>query len=492
MLKTFKSLLLATTLGLVYTSCKKIDIPAAASPSRVVEEEANLAGLTPYPFAWETANFMPTPPGISIGVPWGSGSNQTFSPDIALDFNSNEGWVLVYNTFNTTALTSPKYFMLYNKFRGLLRMYLYLDPNTPNPSTYITHTLSLASVAGATSSILNYAGTDVVDVSANRLSASEIQQYQIISTGSWYVFQYEMAYDQNISNLSYQNLNLNWSAGSTSITQVNLAGQINGTLNGTIGTPAAPVNILGQLGNGVLMFTGKAVLNNNPTLLPAKIMTAAKDAIDKGLQGVVKNVFNGIFGGNSSNVEQVNLSLNAKMNITGTLQNSSGLLFNTFAIPGTANSQNAPLFSPGYTDRLGVFNISARPKVKVTSIKRTPPANWDGPASRYFDNTFAIVPSSFSFIYNPAVTSSATIQVLEQKVFLPEYTADPINHFYAYNAQTEQVGESVYYFAGGIVDGTKILPGAGLAAVRVVLKVTPNNGAPASTIVKTFLADITL
>lgn len=482
-----RSIFLAIFLILtLFSSCKK----ELANSTIIVNESKD--GILPYPLDWETANFMPTPPGTSILVPWGSGSNQTFSPDLALDYKATDGWVLVYNTFNTTALSNPKQFMLYNKYRGLLRLYLYLDPNTPNPSSNITHSLSLSSTGGATSSILNFAGKDVIDISApNTTTVSEIQQYQIIATGSWYVFQFEMAYDPTISNFSYQNLNLLWSAGSTNITEANLAGSINGSLKGTIGTPAGPPSIINALGKGVVTITGLAVLSNNPTLLPSLIQSKVQGALQDGLNGSIHDLFNGIFGGNSNNAQEVNLHFNADLKITGTLINSSGLLYNVFAIPGTANSQNAPSFSPGYTQPLGVFNISNRPQVKVTSVRTTPPPNWDGLPTRYYVNSFSLQPASFSTIINPALSGIATVQVLYQTVFLPESVVDPTNHFYSYNAYKEQIGQSVYY-EGTPMDGTQINAGPGLAVVRMVLKVTPVNGAPPSTIVKTFLADLVL
>lgn len=96
-----RSIFLAIFLILtLFSSCKK----ELANSTIIVNESKD--GILPYPLDWETANFMPTPPGTSILVPWGSGSNQTFSPDLALDYKATDGWVLVYNTFNTTALVS--------------------------------------------------------------------------------------------------------------------------------------------------------------------------------------------------------------------------------------------------------------------------------------------------------------------------------------------------------------------------------------------------
>src|SRR3954468_11270880 len=60
-------------------------------------------GVLPYPFNWETANFVPTPQGIApIPVPWGSGVSRRFTDDILTDYKTADGWVMVYNVFNTS------------------------------------------------------------------------------------------------------------------------------------------------------------------------------------------------------------------------------------------------------------------------------------------------------------------------------------------------------------------------------------------------------
>ena len=57
-----------------------------------------------YPFDWDNPaiNYMPTPSGTTILVPWANGSVRGFSDDILYDFKKNDGWELVYNVFNIT------------------------------------------------------------------------------------------------------------------------------------------------------------------------------------------------------------------------------------------------------------------------------------------------------------------------------------------------------------------------------------------------------
>lgn len=146
-----------------------------------------------------------------------------FAQDIKSDYLSADGWKLVYNTFNTTQLTSPEYFALYNVYRGLYRLYFYLPPVPPTNSTYMMEGLQLTGTAST--SLLNFCGRDVVDPSTNVTATTTLLPYQIVSGGGWYVMQFEMAYDPNITNINYQNLETIWKLSSVNVTRDTLYGQ---------------------------------------------------------------------------------------------------------------------------------------------------------------------------------------------------------------------------------------------------------------------------
>ena len=86
-----------------------------------------IAPEPPYPFEWETAEFMPTPSNIVVRVPWSNSVNILYDPIIRYDFKSIDGWKLLYNTFNPNYFASGHFFALYNKYRGILRYYIYLS-----------------------------------------------------------------------------------------------------------------------------------------------------------------------------------------------------------------------------------------------------------------------------------------------------------------------------------------------------------------------------
>ncbi|MEO3408442.1 hypothetical protein AAFN85_31300 [Mucilaginibacter sp. CAU 1740] len=106
MKKITLKLCITAVLALSISGCKKEKPLAIKSP------QTSAAVPTPT-FDYEHSDYMPTPAGTApILVPWASGSNQLFNPEIAFDFKHADGWSLVYNTFNTTQLSPPYYFAL--------------------------------------------------------------------------------------------------------------------------------------------------------------------------------------------------------------------------------------------------------------------------------------------------------------------------------------------------------------------------------------------
>lgn len=119
--------------------------------------------IVPDEFDWEEVDVMPTPENQStINLPWdGAGSlATTYGNDVLFDFKKNDGWTLLYNTF-TTKSTAPlvnPYFILYNKYNGLLRVYLY----TTTP--FVTTSSSIESCISVNQDVnlLDFVGNDLV------------------------------------------------------------------------------------------------------------------------------------------------------------------------------------------------------------------------------------------------------------------------------------------------------------------------------------------
>ncbi len=485
-------------------SCKK-DIKTPEPPVYHDNIVKGTDGIPAVPFSWWTVDVMPVPAsytGPTIYVPWGQGAVKGFSSDIWYDMQPGDGWVMVYNEFNTTESSLPAnpFFILYNQYRGTLRIYEYVTTNGFQNSDYLTSGLNL-SPNSVNSSLLNFIGKDIIDVSNPSAIITKIEPTQI-ATNAWYACQYEMAYDPNIANSTFQQIGINWTLKWTNITQVSLGGTAVGTLNGSITTPASSgFSLSGLISNaetGALEATGLAVFNNNKGNngvnnglgLPANIFNAAQSGLSSGLSGVVKNIFSGIFGGSSSgSTQSVNLTLNATINLTGSTTGSGALIPDPglgLGVPGTSNSQSAQGLIPYYNSPLGVFNLSGRPSVDMTTTSVSDGTE-EGSSTTY---TFAIDDNSFQKIFNPVVTNNAQIQNYFEEIMLPNMTSDQLNRGASEIGEDEQIGSipaigDVWYInvQDGIGPPLEVL-------VRIQFDVVPNNGAPRSKIVKTFLANI--
>lgn len=455
------------------------------------------AGIPIHYFDWEAVDYMPTPATHSILVPWANLAVKGFPSDIWYDIKKTDGWEMVYNLFNPNqALPSNPSFVLYNKYRGLLRVYVYVTNSGFTNSDYLTDGISVSPNAINTH-MLNYIGQDIVDITSKKTVATQIQGTQI-APGTWYASQYEIAYDPNVSTSTWQQLGLNYTLKWTNISSVTLQGDIQGTLKGTISTPASGFNLGNTLVSGALQFAGLSVLSNNagpdnshPGVgnklgLPSMVFDAVKDGLTSGASGIVKNVFSAILGGNSNNTQQVNLTLNAKINLTGSIAGSGALIPDPglgLGVPGTSNSQTAIGYLPYYNKPMGIFYINNKPTMYAEMITHGD-GTFEGTTFQY---NFMLDGNSFDPVFNPEVLAIAQIQNYEEELFT--YNVGMMGE---YGNTYENVG-GIDIFWGSInvpFAGGGGGPFFGRACVRISFDVVPNNGAPRSRIVKTFECNV--
>jgi hypothetical protein len=507
------------------TGCKKDLDKSQISISNVK------GSITPYVFDWETVDWMPTPAGQSlIAPPWiGQGSiASVYGTDVINDHKAADGWVLVYNTFDPNAtgpLVNP-YFMLYNSYRGLLRIYLYTTTQFVAASTYLQDGLSVVSSNGST--MLNFLGKDVVDAAERRANYSQIEPAPNdgslpLASNKWYMLQYELAYDPQVVNTSYQNIQLSWFTNYYGVANISLGGTIEGTIKGTTGASSSQANTFSALqnggkvlGTGVLAGVGSLFINNNTRNattgenslgLPNSVFKSIANGISGalsgatgGIPGAITNVFSAIFGGSSAG-QTMNFALNANINLTGT--STSGGSFpsspTSVWVPGSIISPLAQNYIPLYNETMGVFNLSGRPSfdylhttARFIDEQNVTPKSVASIEIRKKDNAGLIQ-------INPAVSNIASVTVISQEqliLFAP--TTD--NILRPQSGHSEQVG--IYpnvFVADPSFSSSSIRYAASpsqtvidfIGGVRFTLRVTPNNGAPPVTIVKTFLADMT-
>ncbi|MGM9477494.1 hypothetical protein ACS5PU_13730 [Pedobacter sp. GSP4] len=425
-LTSLKAVMVAALIGMLFCGCRKDTAPVPDPKKLKISNK--LASIPTHVFDWETADYMPTPAGSTpILVPWASGSNQLFPHEIAFDFKKADGWNLIYNTFSPTQLTSPYFFALYNKYRGIIRFYLYLPPGNPYASSYFSDGLGIS--GGYPSSIMNFS-KEIIDPENVQTSITKIQNYQILSTGAWYACQYELAYDSYIANSNHQNLNFVWNVSSTNLSQVILNGTSSGTLTGTVGTAGTGGfnlgSLLGNLGNTAIHVAGfqgiKALNLPKSKVFGTDVTKSIEDGIKGGLSGAVKGFFSAILGGAATSPQVVDLKLKVETNLTGSIADNSGILSTTLAMPGSANA-NSVGYIPSYNKILGVFDFSVAPILFVANQKlliyETP-----GTEVRYIDDySFAYhhgLLNDISLLTNPEVTNDGTtIKVTKIDVLVP-------------------------------------------------------------------------
>ncbi|MEL6556919.1 MAG: hypothetical protein AAFQ94_01965 [Bacteroidota bacterium] len=469
-------------------SCQDNELPEPESSGVALEDIDNEISAVPtYPLEWENRDYMPTPPGVSrIWVPWASNASREFSFETANDYRKANGWELVYNTFNEEEVPDKYYFILYNKYSGILRMYLYIPSTSFIPSANLIHTLELEGPYKNNSPILNFSDQIVVDPNTRSRFASSVEKAQV-APGTWYAMEHELAYDENMANQSSSTAFFRWPVRSAQITEVRLNGKIDGSLEGNITIPgvnfalSSSINTTNNVAkNGIVKLTGDGDANSLSKLGQA-FFSGAKKALEKAGVGVVENILGGIFGKNSSsNTDNVNLRLDASINLKGTLQQTFLIDSRTFAIPGVDNS-NLIGASPAYDKPLGVFYISGRPKIhrKTTNVRQYDNMGQEQyPKKRY---TYTVESNSYNLKFNPEVLAVADIRNIRPEVVLRDISYAMIS------GKLENIGGK-FYRTGQVI----LIPdyAASVIGTRISFDVVPKDGSPKVTVSKTFKSNM--
>lgn len=468
-------------------------------------------------FDWENADWMPTPPNQSrIPSPWvGAGSIASqYGVDVVNDRKVSDGWTLLYNSFDQNApgpLVNP-YFVLYNKYRGIMRIFLYVTTSFVTTSSYLQDGISVVS---AQSSLLNFLGNDIIDATKNINSYNEVQPSSNdgalpLASNRWYMMQYELAYDPNISNLPYNAIQLNCFLNYYSVEKVSLGGDLVGSINGVIGSSQPDMfssfsDAGKKLGTGVLAVAGSSFLSKNTINketganklgLPNDIFKNLSSSVLKAVSsanwvGGAVSLLNGILGGSSGGgPTPISLKIKAEITLKGT--NTSGGSFPSspisFWMPGTIIPTSAVGYIPHYNKTLGVVNFRGRPVVNtyytVKQIDGEDP--WNG--QKYTNDCFTLhFPKHFDFsnylIFNPEILKIADIQVVGQELITRGLYSGFGSEDIAINPESYSWEEG-YQEAGN--SSSYIRPEFDIA-VRFAILIKPKDGSPSSTIIKTFM-----
>lgn len=520
-----KCILLFVVLFCSLVSCSR-ELKLEDSSQNQILQVLNNAIPTPS-LDWENADFMPTPPGQSpIPVPWvGQGSiASVYGLDIVNDRKAFDGWELLYNTFTSNSpgpLVNP-YFILYNKYRGLMRIFIYVTTPFIAPSSYLQDGISV--VSSQETSLLNFVGKEAVDPeSPNQKNYNQIQPAPSdgsmpLASNKWYMMQYELAYDPNLSKIPYNTIQLSWYLNYYNIQEIRLNGTMKGDIvqsfvgqssggnSNNISSILGPgtAGLLKNVGTGVIAGIGSSFLDRNTIANPQpgkpnnkfgldnNIFNSLKTGISGafqssvgGLPGAIIGFLSGIVGG-ASTIVPLNFQIETEIELkgSGTEKGSLPSMPISFYIPGTSGLSAATGYIPTYNKTLGVVNMVGKPSIDIYAVfsKYYGEDPYDG--YQYVNDITDLtinLNKDFSdyLVFNEEVLAVADISILTQEFI---------------NLESKSILYSSYHWEEGYEEkqGTPLPDGPTLykntpIGVRFKIKVTPKNGAPASIIVKTFV-----
>lgn len=456
-----------------------------------------------------------TPQGTIVDVipPWGSGAAVYATDNIRFDHATQDGWVVVYNTFDVTQTNSRPALVLYNKYRGLLRWWWYNDQVPAGPSNYLTYALM---IDGNNTSALNFVGEFMKDNTVRvthpfDLKSNSSMFNQGLINQAWYYLDTPFAYDPQIAGQPQASYSLALNGWATSEAKVTLDGDINGTLNGTISGSGGSVNLFGSVINGISSSTiqNSTIVTDNGTKTEASLQDKISSSVSSGLADALKsnlntlatqglqiigsplsNVFSSILSSNPSPQQKVELKLAAKITLNGNVTTEQPAVVFKGALPGTTRGDPSG-YLPYYNETLGAFSLAAPPVVTWKVMSTYPPSTNGQKNIQYFAQRPTVV-------VNPAIASEVTVSLPEVSlVYIKLYSGKEVFSNYNYLANPNFTGwnpinnvmgnlwfsfSAPYAITYNQWTGT---PEQNIV-VRVAFTVTPNNGSPPIEVVQMY------
>lgn len=291
---------------------------------------------------------------------------------------------------NDTGPENP-YFALYNKYTGVLRLFMYTGGNNTIGEDYFIVNTKIENGPGASSDVglfLNDAGDYSYSLSekSSNLNANRINVFQFEAVyKKWIVMDYVLSYDHTLS--SYENIFLRVGIGAVDESEIQLEGNFDFEMNevtrgkqniisglidevfGSSGKIKRRMNdvtgfrdniedignefednsgILGDVGESLLLFASRI----DPTIGTIGFVVGMADYV---------NAFTNIFGGGST---QSSITLGeGGMHLTGTVINDFPVTFHKFGLPLVQYTDENE--EPALQEPIGLFSLKQKPEVTV-------------------------------------------------------------------------------------------------------------------------------
>jgi len=475
--------------------------------------------IVPETFDWEVVDYMPTPGSQRILVPWAPGNgglDAFYGTDILYDHKKADGWELVYSTFVSSGanLIDP-YFVLYNVYRGTLRVYMYVNSLHYTPSTYLENSIMVNGTESTT--ILDLLGGDMIEPESYTKAFNSVMPKPLSGgapamNNQWYMMEYELGYDMRLKNKSARNLRFQLKNDCYNVSSIKLGGNAKSEISGSIGaTSSTPMDLIKKevpkTVKGVVGIVGEGVLNklkqtptqsdshNNKIGLKneyfTKLLSGAASlasAYFGGLPAAAASVLNAIIGGKTSSPGQaVSLKANTTIELTGSETTNGAINTISMFIPGTNIPGNIQGSIPLYNKSLGVVNYYGPNDLYINEYQYLiyDVAEIGGGEIPFREEhsertiLFDVGRDNYerNLVFNPEVTKIANVSVVSEDLILRDPNTGRIdtNITKLYKDWSDCPGHNYYDPYPEYEFG-----------VRFVIKVEPKDGSPASLICKTF------
>lgn len=428
-------------------------------------------GAYDYPAVeWDNVDYIAVscdmPAKNRLSVPWDRGSTESYGiPDGWIDqdrknsdpkkraYSRQNGWEMVCHNLSDPT-QSRKYFGLYNKLSGILRLFFYEISSASGQGT--SNAWAGLRVSGSTA-LINFSGRYPLPMSDRMsnpmvFSSAEctIRQNNMDTKGyianNWYGLEVELAYDANAVSSNQLSARL-WGQYLTSIS---MTGTENGNIKGSVQTVYSNmtninnnVSVSANIGTTTVK-TGEAAAkeeleakatkggnffnnlwNNIKGQIPQLVGKAAKEGIDALLSGGTTLITHGLSkllglsGRKTSSkpmtsTSKVDLGLTSQLDLTGTSST-------TVVGFGAISAFDLPQFATNnqlYTGKLGVWNLKDYPKLYVDLLMTSmyyPKELVPNPSCpRAYYPTYTYTLSSGELVVNPDVLKDYKVENLWQ------------------------------------------------------------------------------
>ena len=369
MKKLFLSLLL---IGMLCACTNDLDyIESPELTARALVDGSSTSSTNPTLLNnWEnvTTIVLNTPSGGTVTAPWVSGTASTLPTDFRTDILKENGWKMLFHTFNGGAMDSRQNYMcFYNQLTGFIKIFYYYENNTPatNALWYI--------VEGSQQKTKLFNETEYLSVGDNSTPLTNILIASNMGIGpltgltpGWNGFEFQVPYSTDYSNKEFT-----IGAYNQTLTGYDYFGKQNSETIGTIvtktngaATPAQVsgiANIAGDAAGNLVSNLSNSIASG--TNLGEGILGIIANVATGNIKGLINTGLNLIFG-KTSTTTTYNSDIKLTTAGTITMSGTGGTQTTSNVVPISLNLYNT--INSGSDDGhfLGVWRLKKNPTVK--------------------------------------------------------------------------------------------------------------------------------